>query len=180
MSPAATKPKKICKRSSNSCASRNGMNRSAEFPRRALVGPPGTGKTLLARAVGEAKVPFLPSAAATTSMFVGAAARARPVQSSQTPCSSHHLHRRNGRDRPPARRALQRVNDEREQTLNQLLVEMDGFEANVGVILLPRPTSPTLDALLRPGRSIGKSSWTPDASGRLAVLKSTPATRARR
>jgi len=123
-----------------------------------LVGPPGTGKTLLARAVaGEAKVPFFSlSGSDFVEMFVGVgASRVRDLFQQATkhaPCivfidEIDAIGRQRGVH-------VGAVNDEREQTLNQLLVEMDGFEANVGVILLAATNRPdVLDrALLRPGR----------------------------
>ncbi len=123
-----------------------------------LVGPPGTGKTLMARAVaGEAHVPFFSiSGSDFVEMFVGVgAARVRDLfeqAKAQAPCiifidELDAIGRQRGVHLGP-------VNDEREQTLNQLLVEMDGFEANVGVIILAATNRPdVLDrALLRPGR----------------------------
>jgi cell division protease FtsH len=123
-----------------------------------LVGPPGTGKTLLARAVaGEAKAPFFSiSGSDFVEMFVGVgAARVRDLfqQAKQhAPCiifidELDAIGRQRGVH-------VGAVNDEREQTLNALLVEMDGFEANTGVILLAATNRPeVLDrALLRPGR----------------------------
>ena len=111
-----------------------------------LVGPPGTGKTLLARAVaGEARVPFfLISGSDFVEMFVGVgAARVRDLfekAKSQAPCivfidELDAVGRQRGVHMGP-------VNDEREQTLNQLLVGMDGFEANVGVIVLAATNRP--------------------------------------
>ena len=97
-----------------------------------LVGPPGTGKTLLAKAVaGEAKVPFFKiSGAEFVEMFVGVgAARVRDMfkqAAEKAPC--HHLHRRARRHRQEPAACTLGGNDEREQTLNQLLVEMDGFD----------------------------------------------------
>src|SRR6202171_5221119 len=123
-----------------------------------LVGPPGTGKTLVARAVaGEANVPFFTiSDSDFVEMFVGVgASRVRDMfeqAKKNAPCiifideiDAVGRHRGAG---------LGGGNDEREQTLNQLLVEMDGFEANEGVILVPATNPPdVLDpALLRPGR----------------------------
>ena len=143
-----------------------------------LIGPPGTGKTLLARAVaGEAKVPFfLISGSDFVEMFVGVgAARVRDLfekAKAQAPCivfidELDAVGRQRGVH-------MGAVNDEREQTLNQLLVGMDGFEANVGVIVLAATNRPeVLDrALLRPGRfdrQIVVDS--PDLEGRLAILK---------
>src|SRR6202166_1737205 len=142
-----------------------------------LVGPPGTGKTLLARAIaGEAGVPFFSiSGSDFVEMFVGVgASRVRDlfVQGKKhAPCiifideiDAVGRHRGAG---------LGGGHDEREQTLNQLLVEMDGFEANEGVILVAATNRPdVLDpALLRPGRFdrrvvVGK----PDVKGREAIL----------
>ena len=122
-----------------------------------LVGPPGTGKTLLARAIaGEANVPFFTiSGSDFVEMFVGVGARRVRDMFEQAkknaPCiifideiDAVGRHRGAG---------LGGGNDEREQTLNQLLVEMDGFEANEGVILIAATNRPdVLDpALLRPG-----------------------------
>jgi cell division protease FtsH len=143
-----------------------------------LVGPPGTGKTLLARAVaGEAHVPFfLISGSDFVEMFVGVgAARVRDLfakAKAQAPCivfidELDAVGRQRGVHMGP-------VNDEREQTLNQLLVGMDGFEANVGVILLAATNRPeVLDrALLRPGRFDRQIVVdAPDLEGRLAILK---------
>jgi cell division protease FtsH len=123
-----------------------------------LVGPPGTGKTLLARAVaGEADVPFFTiSGPDFVEMFVGVgASRVRDMfaeAKKNAPCiifmdEIDAVGRKRGA-------GLGQGNDEREQTLNQLLVEMDGFEANEGVILIAATNRPdVLDpALLRPGR----------------------------
>ena len=143
-----------------------------------LVGPPGTGKTLLARAVaGEAKVPFfLISGSDFVEMFVGVgAARMRDLfekAKAQAPCivfidELDAVGRQRGVHMGP-------VNDEREQTLNQLLVGMDGFEVNVGVIILAATNRPeVLDrALLRPGRFDRQVVVdAPDLEGRLAILK---------
>ncbi|HEX6411135.1 MAG TPA: ATP-dependent zinc metalloprotease FtsH, partial [Sphingomicrobium sp.] len=123
-----------------------------------LVGPPGTGKTLLARAIaGEANVPFFTiSGSDFVEMFVGVgASRVRDMfeqAKKNAPCivfideiDAVGRHRGAG---------LGNGNDEREQTLNQLLVEMDGFEANEGIIIIAATNRPdVLDpALLRPGR----------------------------
>ncbi|CAM2057246.1 ATP-dependent zinc metalloprotease FtsH [Desulfovibrionales bacterium] len=143
-----------------------------------LVGPPGTGKTLLARAVaGEADVPFFSiSGSDFVEMFVGVgAARVRDlfVQGKKNaPClifideiDAVGRHRGAG---------LGGGHDEREQTLNQLLVEMDGFESNEGVILIAATNRPdVLDpALLRPGRFDRQVVVpTPDVRGRKYILK---------
>jgi cell division protease FtsH len=143
-----------------------------------LVGPPGTGKTLLARAVaGEAKAPFFSlSGSDFVEMFVGVgAARVRDLflqAKGRAPCiifidELDAIGRQRGVH-------VGAVNDEREQTLNQLLVEMDGFEANAGVILLAATNRPdVLDrALLRPGRFDRQVIVdAPDIDGREAVLK---------
>ena len=143
-----------------------------------LVGPPGTGKTLLARAVaGEAKVPFFSiSGSDFVEMFVGVgAARVRDLfkqAKEHAPCiifidELDAIGRQRGVH-------VGAVNDEREQTLNALLVEMDGFEANVGVIILAATNRPeVLDrALLRPGRFDRQVVVdAPDLDGREAILK---------
>ena len=143
-----------------------------------LVGPPGTGKTLLARAVaGEAKVPFfLISGSDFVEMFVGVgAARVRDLflqAKGHAPCiifidELDAIGRQRGVH-------VGAVNDEREQTLNALLVEMDGFEPNIGVILLAATNRPeVLDrALLRPGRFDRQVIVdAPDLDGREAILK---------
>ena len=143
-----------------------------------LVGPPGTGKTLLARAVaGEANVPFFSiSGSDFVEMFVGVgASRVRDLfeqGKKNAPCiifideiDAVGRHRGAG---------LGGGHDEREQTLNQLLVEMDGFESNEGVILMAATNRPdVLDpALLRPGRFDRRIvvPW-PDARGREAILQ---------
>src|SRR5579864_66895 len=143
-----------------------------------LVGPPGTGKTLLARAIaGEANVPFFSiSGSDFVEMFVGVgASRVRDLfeqGKKNAPCiifideiDAVGRHRGAG---------LGGGHDEREQTLNQLLVEMDGFESNEGVILVAATNRPdVLDpALLRPGRFdrrvvVGR----PDVQGREAILR---------
>ncbi|MDE2030214.1 MAG: ATP-dependent zinc metalloprotease FtsH [Alphaproteobacteria bacterium] len=143
-----------------------------------LVGPPGTGKTLIARAVaGEANVPFFTiSGSDFVEMFVGVgASRVRDMfeqAKKNAPCiifideiDAVGRHRGAG---------LGGGNDEREQTLNQLLVEMDGFEANEGVILIAATNRPdVLDpALLRPGRFDRQVVVpNPDILGREKILK---------
>jgi cell division protease FtsH len=143
-----------------------------------LVGPPGTGKTLIARAVaGEANVPFFTiSGSDFVEMFVGVgASRVRDMfeqAKKNAPCiifideiDAVGRHRGAG---------LGGGNDEREQTLNQLLVEMDGFEANEGIILIAATNRPdVLDpALLRPGRFDRQVVVpNPDIIGREQILK---------
>lgn len=143
-----------------------------------LVGPPGTGKTLLARAVaGEAKVPFFSiSGSDFVEMFVGVgAARVRDLfqqAKAKAPCivfidELDAIGRQRGVH-------IGAVNDEREQTLNQLLVEMDGFAPNAGVIVLAATNRPdVLDhALLRPGRFDRQVVVdAPDIDGREAILR---------
>jgi cell division protease FtsH len=143
-----------------------------------LVGPPGTGKTLLARAIaGEAKVPFFTiSGSDFVEMFVGVgASRVRDMfeqAKKSAPCiifmdEIDAVGRRRGA-------GLGGGNDEREQTLNQLLVEMDGFVANEGVILIAATNRPdVLDpALLRPGRFDREIVVAnPDILGREHILK---------
>ncbi len=144
-----------------------------------LVGPPGTGKTLLAKAVaGEAGVPFFTlSGSDFVEMFVGVgAARVRDLfkqAKEKAPCiifidEIDAIGRSRGRGQMPG------SNDERENTLNSLLVEMDGFSTDVGVIILAATNRPDVldSALLRPGRfdrqiSIDK----PDIIGREAIFK---------
>ena len=143
-----------------------------------LVGPPGTGKTLLARAIaGEASVPFFTiSGSDFVEMFVGVgASRVRDMfeqGKKHAPCiifideiDAVGRHRGAG---------LGGGNDEREQTLNQLLVEMDGFEANESVIIIAATNRPdVLDpALLRPGRFDRQITVpNPDINGRAHILE---------
>ncbi|MDP3820386.1 MAG: ATP-dependent zinc metalloprotease FtsH [Burkholderiales bacterium] len=142
-----------------------------------LVGPPGTGKTLLAKAIaGEAKVPFFSiSGSDFVEMFVGVgAARVRDMfeqAKKSAPCiifvdeiDAVGRHRGAG---------LGGGNDEREQTLNQMLVGMDGFETNLGVIVMAATNRPDIldPALLRPGRFDRQVYVTlPDVRGREAIL----------
>jgi cell division protease FtsH len=151
----------------------------AKIPKGVLLyGPPGTGKTLLARAVaGEAKVPFYSiSGSEFVEMFVGVgASRVRDLfaQAKESAPSIIFLDEIDavGRQRGAG---LGGGNDEREQTLNQLLVEMDGFEANGQVILIAATNRPdVLDpALLRPGRFDRQIPVDrPDLKGRTAILK---------
>ena len=152
----------------------------ATLPKGALlVGPPGTGKTLLAKAVaGEAHVPFFSiSGSEFVEMFVGmGAARVRDLfrQAAQkAPCIVFIDEIDTiGKSRDGA--AGMGGNDEREQTLNQLLTEMDGFDGSKGVIILAATNRPeTLDkALLRPGRFDRRIPVElPDLEGRAAILK---------
>lgn len=144
-----------------------------------LVGPPGTGKTLLARAVaGEAKVPFFSiSGSEFVEMFVGmGAARVRDLfkqAQEKAPCIVFIDEIDTiGKSRNAGN--IVGGNDEREQTLNQLLTEMDGFEADKGVVILAATNRPdTLDkALLRPGRFDRRVPVElPDLAGREAILK---------
>jgi len=143
-----------------------------------LIGPPGTGKTLLAKAVaGEAHAPFFSlSGSDFVEMFVGVgAARVRDLfgqAKAKAPCivfidELDAIGRQRGVH-------VGAVNDEREQTLNSLLVEMDGFSANTGVIILAATNRPdVLDrALLRPGRFDRQVVVdAPDIDGREAILK---------
>ncbi len=143
-----------------------------------LVGPPGTGKTLLAKAIaGEAKVPFFSiSGSDFVEMFVGVgAARVRDMfeqAKKNAPCiifidEIDAVGRQRGA-------GLGGGNDEREQTLNQMLVEMDGFETNLGVIVIAATNRPDIldAALLRPGRFDRQVYVTlPDIRGREQILK---------
>lgn len=151
----------------------------AKIPKGVLLsGPPGTGKTLLAKAIaGEAKVPFFScSASEFVELFVGiGASRIRDLfrrAKAKTPCiifidEIDAVGRQRGS-------GIGGGNDEREQTLNQLLTEMDGFETNNGVIVIAATNRVDIldSALLRPGRfdrqlTVGF----PDAKARLAILK---------
>jgi cell division protease FtsH len=155
-------------------------NLGAKIPKGVLlVGPPGTGKTLLARAVaGEAGVTFFSiSGAEFVEMFVGVgAARVRDLfaqAKAQAPCiifvdELDAL----GKARSPG--GMLGGNDEREQTLNQLLVEMDGFGPRLGVIIMAATNRPEIldPALLRPGRFDRQVLVDrPDVNGRLAILR---------
>ncbi|MEM7770272.1 MAG: ATP-dependent zinc metalloprotease FtsH [Cyanobacteria bacterium P01_A01_bin.37] len=144
-----------------------------------LVGPPGTGKTLLARAIaGEAGVPFFSiSASEFIELFVGVgASRVRDLfeqAKRQAPCIVF-IDELDALGKARAAKSPLSGNDEREQTLNQLLAEMDGFEPNAGVILLAATNRPeVLDpALLRAGRFDRRIVVDrPDRQGREAILK---------
>ncbi len=151
----------------------------ARIPRGVLlIGPPGTGKTLLARAVaGEANVPFFSiSGSEFVEMFVGVgASRVRDLfdqAKRNTPCiifideiDAVGRHRGAG---------MGGSHDEREQTLNQILTEMDGFDTNTNVIILAATNRPDIldPALLRPGRFDRRVILDrPDVNGRIAILK---------
>jgi cell division protease FtsH len=143
-----------------------------------LIGPPGTGKTLLARAVaGEADVPFFSiSGSEFVEMFVGVgASRVRDLfdqAKRNTPCivfidEIDAVGRQRGA-------GLGGSHDEREQTLNQILVEMDGFDTNTSVIVIAATNRPDIldPALLRPGRFDRRVVLDrPDINGRIAILK---------
>jgi len=144
-----------------------------------LVGPPGTGKTLLAKAVaGEAGVPFFSiSGSDFVEMFVGVgASRVRDLfkqAREKAPCIVF-IDEIDAIGRARGKGAVQGGNDERENTLNQLLVEMDGFSTDKGVILMAATNRPDVldSALLRPGRfdrQIGIDR--PDLKGRKAIFK---------
>ncbi|MCP9824330.1 ATP-dependent zinc metalloprotease FtsH [Synechococcus sp. EJ6-Ellesmere] len=143
-----------------------------------LVGPPGTGKTLLAKAIaGEAGVPFFSlSGSEFVEMFVGVgASRVRDLfkrAKENSPClifidEIDAVGRQRGA-------GIGGGNDEREQTLNQLLTEMDGFEGNSGIIIIAATNRPDVldSALMRPGRFDRQVSVdAPDIKGRLSILK---------
>ncbi|MGE5618658.1 MAG: ATP-dependent zinc metalloprotease FtsH [Sphingomonadaceae bacterium] len=143
-----------------------------------LVGPPGTGKTLMARAVaGEASVPFFHiSGSEFVELFVGVgASRVRDLfdeAKKNAPCivfidEIDAVGRQRGR-------GLGGGNDEREQTLNQILVEMDGFDKNTGIVVIAATNRPDIldTALLRPGRFDRRVVLdSPDLAGRLDILK---------
>ena len=144
-----------------------------------LLGPPGTGKTLLAKALsGEAKVPFFSiSGSEFVEMFVGVgAARVRDLfnQAKQNAPCIIFIDEIDAIGKFRSSGMVPGGHEEREQTLNQLLVEMDGFEPNIGVILLAATNRPeVLDpALLRPGRFDRQVVLdSPDVLGREAILK---------
>ena len=151
----------------------------AKIPKGALlVGPPGTGKTLLAKAVaGEAGTPFFSCAASEfVELFVGVgASRVRDLfekAKAKAPCiifidEIDAVGRQRGA-------GMGGGNDEREQTINQLLTEMDGFEGNTGIIVLAATNRPDVldSALLRPGRFDRQVTVDrPDVQGRVSILK---------
>jgi cell division protease FtsH len=144
-----------------------------------LVGPPGTGKTLLARAVaGEAAVTFFQmSGAEFVEMFVGVgAARVRDLfaqAKAQAPCIIF-IDELDALGKARGSNPMMGGNDEREQTLNQLLVEMDGFDPHIGVIIMAATNRPEIldPALLRPGRFDRQILVDrPDVKGRLEILR---------
>ena len=151
----------------------------ARIPRGVLlVGPPGTGKTLLGRAVaGEANVPFYNiSASEFVEMFVGVGASRVRTLFEQAKATSPAIVFIDELDAVGRRRGagIGNVNDEREQTLNQLLVEMDGFDVNHEIIILAATNRPdVLDpALLRPGRFDRQVNVAlPDRKGREGILE---------
>merc|ERR1719451_205891 len=151
----------------------------AKIPRGVLLtGPPGTGKTLMAKALaGESGVPFIQASAAEfIELFVGVgASRVRDIfkqAKEKAPCivfidEIDAVGRQRGA-------GLGGGNDEREQTLNQLLTEMDGFEGNTGIIIVAATNRPDVldSALMRPGRFDRQVSVdVPDSKGRLEILK---------
>jgi AFG3 family protein len=144
-----------------------------------LVGPPGTGKTLLAKAVaGEAGVPFFSlSGSDFVEMFVGVgASRVRDLfrqAKEKAPCIIF-IDEIDAVGRARGRNVMQGGNDERENTLNQLLTEMDGFSTDLGVIILAATNRPDIldAALLRPGRFDRQISIDrPDLNGRAEIFK---------
>jgi cell division protease FtsH len=155
-------------------------NLGAKIPKGVLlVGPPGTGKTLIARAVaGEAGVTFFSiSGAEFVEMFVGVgAARVRDLfaqAKAQAPCIIF-IDELDALGKARSQGGIMGGNDEREQTLNQLLVEMDGFDPHMGVIIMGATNRPEIldPALLRPGRFDRQVLVDrPDVNGRLAILQ---------
>ena len=152
----------------------------AKLPKGALlVGPPGTGKTLLAKAVaGEANVPFFSiSGSEFVEMFVGmGAAKVRDLfkqAAEKAPCIVFIDEIDTIGKKRDAATGISGGNDEREQTLNQLLAEMDGFDATKGVVILAATNRPEIldPALLRPGRFDRRIPVElPDLKGRVAIL----------
>ncbi len=175
-SPVSTKRRKRSRRSSISCASPVASPPLAvAFPKGVLlVGPPGTGKTLLARSIaGEAKVPFLFSSGSDfVEMYAGVgASRIRKLfrDARRHPSCIIFIDELDAVGRSRGGNSLS--HEEREQTLNQLLVEMDGFVANDGIVVIAATNRPDIldPALLRPGRfdrqvTVGA----PDVKGRRA------------
>lgn len=152
----------------------------AKIPRGVLlVGPPGTGKTLLARAVaGEADVPFFHcSGSEFIEMFVGVGAsriRALFAKAMEKSPSIVFIDEIDAIGKQRGANSVTGGNDERDQTINQLLTAMDGFKGNTGVIVIAATNRPDIldDALLRPGRFDRRVSVDlPDLTGRLGILK---------
>ena len=174
------RPSRSSARSRSSCLTQPGSTRWArKIPKGVLLyGPPGTGKTLLARAVaGEAEVPFFSiSGSDFVEMFVGVgASRVRDLfqQAKEEAPAIIFVDEIDavGRHRGAG---LGGGHDEREQTLNQMLVEMDGFDPTSGVIMIAATNRPDIldPALLRPGRFDRQITVDrPDLEGRLAILK---------
>ena len=150
----------------------------AKLPKGALlVGPPGTGKTLIAKAVaGEAKVPFLSVSGSTfVEMFVGmGAAKVRDLFKEAEKMAPCIIFIDEIDSIGKSRDNQMQSNDEREQTLNQLLTEMDGFDTSKGIVILGATNRPEIldKALLRPGRFDRRVIVDrPDLKGRIAILK---------
>ena len=149
----------------------------AKLPKGALlVGPPGTGKTLIAKAVaGEAKVPFLSVSGSTfVEMFVGmGAAKVRDLFKEAEKMAPCIIFIDEIDSIGKSRDNQMQSNDEREQTLNQLLTEMDGFDTSKGIVILGATNRPEIldKALLRPGRFDRRVIVDrPDLKGRIAIL----------
>ena len=149
----------------------------AKLPKGALlVGPPGTGKTLIAKAVaGEAKVPFLSVSGSTfIEMFVGmGAAKVRDLFKEAEKLAPCIIFIDEIDSIGKCRDSQMQSNDEREQTLNQLLTEMDGFDTSKGIVILGATNRPEIldKALLRPGRFDRRVIVDrPDLKGRIAIL----------
>ena len=149
----------------------------AKLPKGALlVGPPGTGKTLIAKAVaGEAKVPFLSVSGSTfIEMFVGmGAAKVRDLFKAAEKVAPCIIFIDEIDSIGKSRDSQMQSNDEREQTLNQLLTEMDGFDTSKGIVILGATNRPEIldKALLRPGRFDRRVIVDrPDLKGRIAIL----------
>lgn len=149
----------------------------AKLPKGALlVGPPGTGKTLIAKAVaGEAKVPFLSVSGSTfVEMFVGmGAAKVRDLFKEAEKMAPCIIFIDEIDSIGKSRDSQMQSNDEREQTLNQLLTEMDGFDTSKGIVILGATNRPEIldKALLRPGRFDRRVIVDrPDLKGRIAIL----------
>ena len=181
MSPASRRRSSNCRKWSSFLKDPKSYGRlGARVPKGILlVGPPGTGKTLLARAVaGEAGVAVLLHLRLRIRRDVRRRRRgagARSVRAGAQGRALHHLHRRTRRAGPqPRAGGAFGGYDEKEQTLNQLLAELDGFDPSAGVILLAATNRPEIldPALLRAGRFDRQVLVDrPDKGGRLAILK---------